>query len=231
MTCQECRTLLEEVSLQEALKFTQTKALRTQISGQDTKELPDAYKQYHIRSYLKDHSLFLDFDLYKNRLKHGRLLGNFFIAPVNFTVLFNIPWFLFNVLSSNLFHMYYTEYCQRCDSKYIKGHHTKEECDYNIEYFSMLNDILKGNIVDRKEIYEQYSKEKRQKGLKSAYRDLFCRRVRWEAFWDIISIGLSIAFWLYIAIYVSRPMGKVLMQKLQYIETYEWSFTLPLTVK
>ena len=224
MSCRKCGEKLREVSLQEALKITQQAAFKTRISGK--KELPDAYKQYHIRSYLGNRSLFLDYDLHKNRLKHGRGLKRFFIAPVNITSVLNLPWLLFNVITTNLFHMQYTEYCSRCQCKTIKGCHTPEECDYNIEYFIILDDILNGRIVDHKHIYEQYAREKRAHGIHSAYDDLFLRKVRWEAFWDILSIGLSVMFWLYIAVNVSFPMFKVLAQKLQQIEAYEVGLSL-----
>ena len=68
MSCQHCRGALEEVSLSVALQLTQKESFRQHIGGKETQELPDGYKQYHIRSYLKNRSLFLDYDLHKNRL-------------------------------------------------------------------------------------------------------------------------------------------------------------------
>ena len=117
--------------------------------------------------------------------------------------------------------MEYTEYCPRCDAKHIKGRHDLKECDYNIEYFQILEDILSGHIVHSKSFFEQYADEKQKKGEKSAYDDLFRRPVQLEIFGDLISIGLSVMFWLYLVVYVSLPMFKVLLQKLQQIEAYE----------
>ena len=221
MSCPTCQKDLKEVSLSEVLALTEEKAFHGHISGIAESDLSDSNVQYHLRSYLRNRSLFLDFDLYKNRLKHGQRLKRFFIAPVNVTVIINLPWFLFNVVSSNLFHTQYTEYCARCDSKYIKGRHTLEECDYNIEFFHILDDILNGKILDRKMIYKENAKERVAKGLRSAYVDLFCRSIPWESFWDLISIGLSIAFWLYVAVYISWPMFQVLLQQLAHLDSYE----------
>lgn len=221
MTCRRCKDDLMEISLMNAIKLTQQKSLKDRIGGKTKQELPDAYKQYHIRSYLGNRSLFLDFDLHKNRLKHGRRLKRFFIAPINMTAVFNIPWFFFNIIATNLFHMEYVDYCSYCNSKCNKKTHTQEECNYNIEYYNILNDIISGTMVDRKEIYKQYSAERQKKGLKSAYYDLFCRQVRTEIFWDLMSVGLSVAFWLFIIVYISFPMFKVLVQKLHQIESYQ----------
>ncbi len=215
MICQQCQGPLNEVSLRDALSVTQEKSLQDQIGGQHQRELPDAYKQYHIRSFLKDRSLFLDFDLYKNRLKHGRRLKRFFIAPMRASALLNIPWAVFNVISSNLFHLEYTEYCPRCETKYIPNRHTEEECDYNIEYFGILDDILNGQIVYRRAIYEEYSRIRQGKGLRSAYRDLFCRRITWEFLWDLLSVGSSVVFWLYLIVFVALPWAQAYIREIQ----------------
>lgn len=224
MSCHQCRGELQEVSLNQALECTQQEAFRKHIGGQDNDRLSDSYKQYHIRSYLKNLSLFLDYDLYKNRLRHGPRLKRFFIAPVNLCSILNLPWFLFNVITSNLFHTEYTSFCRRCNTKVIPGRHGITECDYDIEYFHILDDILDGRILSTKHIYAQFSKEKIAKGLKSAYRDLFCRKIRVEIFWDLLSIGFSIGVWIYSAVNVSYPMFQVLIQKLQQMEAYEWTF-------
>jgi hypothetical protein len=221
MACEHCRGVLDEVSLTEALQLTQQESFRHHISGEDKRKLPDAHRQYHIRSYLANRSLFLDFDLHKNRLKHGKRLKRFFIAPVNITATINLPWFVFNVISSNLFHMQYTEYCPRCEAKYIKDHHNEEECDYNIEYFNILDDIINGRIVGRKVIYEEFAGKKRKLGLKSAYHDLFQRDAYAEYLLDFISVGLSVLFWIYIVVYVGLPFVKTFFQRMEESETYE----------
>ena len=223
MSCQTCHKELIETSLKDALELTRQKAFQSRIAGGESHELPDAYKQYHIRSYLKDRSLFLDYDIYKNRLKHGRAPKRFFIAPVNLTCLFNLPWFFFNVFSSNLFHMEYTAFCERCNSKYNPKHHSPEECDYNIEYFHVLDDILSGDIVSRHAFYRHFAEEKMKAGHKSAYHDLFHRPVRTEIFLDLLSIGFSIGLWLYLAVNVSWPMFQVLLQQVSQLDAYELS--------
>lgn len=223
MACERCHSVggLEEVSLKEALQITQEEAFRRRIGGEDKRKLPDAHRQYHIRSYLANRSLFLDYDLHKQRLKHGRRIKRFFIAPVNITALINLPWFFFNVISSNLFHIQHTEYCPRCEAKYIARRHTPEECDYNIEYFSILDDIISGHIVARKVIYEEFADKKRRMGLRSAYDNLFRRDAYAEYLLDIISVGLSVLFWVYIIVYVGYPYAKTFFQKIEETETYE----------
>jgi len=51
--------------------------------------------------------------------------------------------------------------------------------------------------------------------------------VRWEAFWDIVSITLSVLLWVFIVVFVAYPMAMMLTQKLMYIDSYE--FGLPVT--
>lgn len=224
MACPECTGNIREISLREALKVTEQKAFQQYIIGPDPSRLNFEHIQYHIRCYLANLSLFLDFDIYKNRLKRGRGTRCFFIAPVNVTAIINLPWFLFNLISSNLFHLEYTAYCPRCDAKCIPGRHTAEECEYNIEYFSLLDDIVSGRILRRRVIYQEYARTKKLAGKRSAYDELFCRPFRWEAFWDLLSVGSTILFWLYVGVNISLPMAKVFIQQLQYWEAYEWTF-------
>lgn len=225
MACTHCQVHLIEVSLPEAIKRSHVRSFQKAITGSESKELPDEHIQYHIRSFLGNRTLFLDFDIQKQRIKHGRKLKRFLIAPFNMTCVFNIPWFIFNVLSSNFFHMTHLNYCGRCNCKHIPNHHSENECDYNIEYFHILEDILSGHIVQRRSFYQTYALEQAYKKKRSAYTDLFCRKVRWEAFWDITSITLSILFWVFIVVFVAYPMAMNLTQKLMQIDSYE--FVLP----
>ena len=69
--CPFCKISLEQSSFEEALKITE-KDFHPKYSDDQAKLFfTDAHKQYNIRCYLKNRSLFLDFDLYKNRLKYG----------------------------------------------------------------------------------------------------------------------------------------------------------------
>jgi hypothetical protein len=224
MACPECQGDIKEIALREALRFTEERALQQYMVGTDPDRLNFEHLQYHIRCYLANRSLFLDFDIYKNRLKRGRKSRCFFISPVNITTIINLPWFAFNLISSNLFHLENTAYCPRCDAKHIPGRHTRDECEYNIEYFSLLDDIASGRILKRRIIYQEFARNKKLCGERCAYHDLFCRSLRWEAFWDLLSIGSTVLFWLYVAVNISLPMAQIFIQKLQYWEAYEWTF-------
>lgn len=221
MTCRDCRSVLPEVTLSEALEFTRRQSFSKRIDAQKKNDLADPEIRYYIRRYLKNCSLFLDYDLHKNELRRGKTPKRFFISPLNFTCLINFPWLFFNVLSTNMFHMQYTGYCETCNCKIIPGRHDRNECDYLIDYFSIIDDIINGKIIDRKEIYESLSKDSRAKNLPNAYDDLFRRSARWEAFFDFLSVGLTVAFWLYIAVNISWPMLQVLLQKLAQSDAYE----------
>ena len=221
MACPVCRGHLVEVNLAEALQLSDRQALQRHITGEQKRQLPDAYQQYHVRSYLKDRSLFLDYNLNKFRLKHGRRLKRFFISPITWASIFNLPWLIFNIIATNIFHLTHTEYCERCQAKYVKGAHPRAECDYHIEYYKILDDILSGMIVHRKDIYQNYAAEQIRQGYPSAYRDLFQRPLRWEGFWDLISIGMSLAFWLYLLAFVAYPFAQVLAQRLESMESLE----------
>jgi len=223
MQCDACRIELNEVSLPQALEASNIKLLKKAISGTN---LTDEHIQYHIRSYLGNRSLFLDYDIQLNRMKHGPRRKRFLICKIDMTAAFNIPWFFFNIISSNLFHAAYTHYCPRCNTKYISGRHTIEDCDYNIEYFNILEDILNGNILVHKPIYQHYAAEKCQKGQRSAYQNLFCRTAKIEAFFDMFSITLSVLFWLFIAVYISWPFAKVTAEKLQNLDEYEFGLSM-----
>jgi|GEM_PF-531139 len=219
--CQHCDKRLLEISLTDAMEFSSRQSFEERIGGAEDHKLPDAYKQYHVRSYLQNRSLFLDFDLHKNRLKKSRRLKSFFITPLGLGSLFNLPWLLFNILSTNIFHLTYTEYCPRCDCKFVKGQHSQNDCDYNIQYFRILNDILSGRITTTKIIYEQYALENDKTHLKSAYHDLFDRKIRTETFWDFISIWLTVLFWVYIIVHISYPLAMTGLQKIQQYEMVE----------
>ncbi len=223
LLCTRCRGDLEEISFYDALQLTRKKSLKDKISGKK-KKLPDAYKQHYIMGYLGDSSLFLLFDLYRNRLKHGRRLKRFFIQPVNFTAALNIPWFFFNVIASNIFHLHYTGYCPRCHCKVNPRLHDKEECAYNIEYFQILDDILSGEIVETKALYRKRAHESTPPDKKNPYSDLFLRNKKAEMILDFLSVGFSIFLWIFLAVYVSYPMFQVLMQKLEFYDAYEWIF-------
>jgi len=222
MSCRRCKGKLNEVTLSKALEVTKGKTLKSLITGSGEQKLPDAYKQYHIRSFIGNRSLFLEHDLNKSRLKHGPRLKRFFIDPLHPTGLLNIPWFIYNIISSNLFHMNYTEYCPTCDSKFRKGEHPPEECEYNIEYFHILDDILSGEFSKRKRMYQQFADENRVKGIKSAYNDLFNRGVYKEMFLDLMSVLFSIFFWYGVIITIHRPLIGHFVGVQKLFEQYEW---------
>ena len=210
MRCDDCRKILEEISFAQALQITRKRSLEKQIS--DEEKRPDAYKEYLIRRYLKDDSLFLLYDIAKNRLMHGRSPKRFLIQPVNATAFFNIPWFIFNIISTNVFHMNYTAFCERCNCKHLPGSHSQEECDYNIDYFSILDDIMTGDIVNTRFIYEYEGSKNRKEDRRSAYHDLFERHLGIEVFLDMMSITLSMMFWVFLTIYITFPYLKAFLQ-------------------
>ncbi len=95
MNCDACNQTLNEITLPEALKCFSIKALKKTIKGEN---LSDEYIQYHIRSYIGNRSLFLDYDIQKNRMKHGPRLKRFLICKIDLTAIFNIPWFSLTLL-------------------------------------------------------------------------------------------------------------------------------------
>jgi len=222
MSCQECGRVLEEISLQQALEHTRKNLLRKIAKKKDFKAL-DPQTQYIIASYFGDHSLFLFFDMNKNHMKYGKKVMRFFIQPINMTCVFNIPWFLFNVIYSNYFHFFYTSFCTTCQCKHIPGRHSAQECEYNLGYFHILRDVLNGNIIQTKKIYQKYFEKDKRQHRRNPYQDLCRRPVRTETFLDLLSIGFSVFLWIYLAVYVSFPMAKSLVQKLHDSDTYEWS--------
>ena len=222
-TCGKEDCQLKEVDLKKALELTRLQAFKSLIGKES--EISDGYAQYHIRGYLGNRSLFLDFDLHKYRLKHGPRLKRFLITPVSFFSLFNLPWLVYNLIATNLFHMDHTQYCSRCGCK-VKPPHTQIDCDYNIEYFSILDDIISGRIIERKNFYQTLTDEKEKKGQPSAFNDLFKRPVKLEIFLDIVSITFSLFLWLYLSVLVCLPLIKSLIQQWQIIEASKFHLEL-----
>lgn len=222
MVCERCASLLGEITFQEALARRRKKFLRRFTQQRDIRKI-DPPTQYVIASYFGNHSLFLFFDLNKNLMKYGPRRERFFVQPIHMTFVFNLPWFFFNVLYSNYFHFYYNNFCPRCYCKCAKGRHSLQECDYNIIYFQVLRDVLNGSILRTRHVYEKFSEEDRSHQRKNPYSDLSFRPMKAEIFFDILSISLSVLLWIYLAVYVSFPMVKVLMQKLEFYDAYEWS--------
>lgn len=223
ISCQSCKGTIEEISFSDALSVTRERSFHTRMTGQNDHRLSDGATQFYIRSYLKDLSLFLDFDIHKHRLMHGKAAKRFFIAPINFSCLINFPWLLYNVIASNIFQARYLGFCERCNCKIRPQSHTSDECDYNIVYFQILDDILSGEIVSRKDLYESYCEEQYRKFKRSAFNDLFKHHAGAEIFMDVFSVGLTIAFWIYLGVNVSWPMMQVLLQQLHQIDAYQLS--------
>jgi hypothetical protein len=219
MRCQGCSGALKEVSLGEALEHTRKKFLR-HFSEDKNIRIFDPHTQYVVSSYFNNHSLFLYFDLSKHQLKYGRHFERFFIQPVNLTAFINVPWFVFNLLYTNYFHLFYTAHCAVCNCKHLEDHHPKEECEYNGVYFQILCDVLNGDIVYTKKVYEEYYRENKEKRIPNAFADLSKRHKRVEFFLDLLSISLSLFVWLYLFVYVGFPSAKTAMQMLQMQSNY-----------
>ncbi len=222
LTCPQCHLELKGISLRKALERRRRRSFRQFGGSQDFKIL-DLNAQYIIESYFKDHSLFLHFELNKNQMRYSEKFERFFIQPINLVAVFNIPWFIFNIIYSSYFYLSYRNFCQKCHCKYLSAVHSQEECDYNIAYFNILCDVLNGDITDTKKVYEQCSQgEGGERESRLAYQKLNYRHKKAEIFFDLFSILLSVMFWIYICLCVSLPMVKVLLQKLYFYKAYEW---------
>lgn len=223
MSCHHCGKKLKEISLREALEHTRKRFLQ-HFSEDKSIKIFDPHTQYVVSSYFNNHSLFLYFDLSKNQLKYGRQFDRFFIQPLNLTALINLPWLVFNVLYSNYFHIFYRARCPICNCKHLPWHHTKEECEYNVVYFQILCDVLNGDIVYTKKVYETYSREQQDQHALNAFANLNKRNKGVEFALDLLSISFSVMIWIYAIVYIGFPMAKTLMFKLQFLDAYEWHF-------
>jgi len=223
MYCHGCGGCLREISLGEALEHTRKRFLRHFSENKDIK-IFDPHTQYVVSSYFNNHSLFLYFDLSKNQLKYGCNFDRFFIQPLNLTALINFPWLVFNLLYTNYFHLFYTDHCPVCNCKHVHGHHSQKECEYNVVYFQILCDVLNGDIIYTKKIYETYCREQQDMRTPNAFANLSQRNKGVEFTLDLLSISFSILVWMYLIVYVGFPMAKTLMFKLQFLDAYEWHF-------
>ncbi|MDP8264013.1 MAG: hypothetical protein P9M12_00845 [Candidatus Aceula lacicola] len=222
MTCHRCQKTLIEVELKDALEHTRKKFLKRFSRSKDIRVF-DPHTLYIVGSYFKDQSFFLYFDLNRNQMKYGLQKKRFFVQPVNMLTVFNLPWFIFNLLYSNYFHFLYKGFCTQCHCKYRSGQHSKDECAYNIAYFHVLRDVLNGDIIHTKRVYEKcVESNDGEAGVRQAYLNLNHRHKKTEVFFDLLSIGFSVFLWIFIAVYASFPMFKVLLQKLLFYDAYQW---------
>jgi len=212
MYCSHCGSDLVDISMEEALEHTRKRFVRRYVQGKSIGYV-DRHMHYIFASYFRDKSLTMIHRVNKNHLKYGREYDRFLIRPFNLSDLLNLPWLLFNLLDSNLFHMRYDSYCPECDCKYIAGTHTPEKCRYNQMFFNILKDALSGDIVHTKKIYEVQMLADRKTKISNAFADM---QPRWRALHvlvDFASVAVSVLVWTVILVYAFMPVIVFLLRK------------------
>ncbi len=210
--CIHCGSALEDVSMEQALEHTRKRFIRRYIQGKNTRHV-DRHMQYIFASYFSDTSIAMLYTINKNLLKLGREYERFLVRPFHISDVFNIPWLIYNVVDSNIFHMRYQFYCPRCDCKHVKGRHSEEECQYNQMFLNILKDALSGEIVQTKKIYQAKADEDRYQHRKNAYIDLSASPKILHLVVDFSSVSVSVLAWLALAVYLLLPVIIFLLKK------------------
>lgn len=207
--CLYCDSSLQAASTDEIFQLgAGTKAIEKVMKS---KELMTPERLQHLAgSYFKTKSISFFYGFCRNQLKMGRDFKRFLVQPIDFSFVIKIPWVFVDLADSVAFRLMYTGYCDKCQWKYKRfterDVHSEDDCLYNREYTTILNDILNGEIVRNEAQFEQSSQERIQQGKRSAYRDLCSRKKDFETFTDIVGALISISIIIYILARLTMPM-------------------------
>ena len=145
-------------------------------------------------------------------IKYGKKAQRFFIQPIDIGYVVKIPLFIVNFIYSFFFHILYFQYCPKCNARYFifyhfqTAQHSRDACEYCQEYNQIADEIfLKKERVDLRNLRKE-SEERIRQGKRSAFFDLTHRNIAFEKFLDIASVLASIAFYVYVVVYLSIPI-------------------------
>ena len=166
--------------------------------------------QYLVGSYFKARTFHFMYVFSRNEFKWGREYQRLLIQPLNFSVFLTIPWVLVNLIDSLFFRMIYNGYCPKCRWKYRKfistGEHRFDECGYNREYITVVQDILTGNISRKEAEHKKFALQKTKLGQRSAYHDLCKGKDFFSGWLDVASIWFSISLIFLLIVCLTLPL-------------------------
>ncbi|MDP8265753.1 MAG: hypothetical protein P9M07_02270 [Candidatus Aceula meridiana] len=180
---------------------------------QDREVLTHERKSYLLGVFFRRRTFLTSFLFSLNDMKSGQSRKRFWIQPMSMSGFIKLPWFLINFFCSIIFYFSYQGYCKVCDMKYvpISGEgHCKDDCEYNQEYNQIVQSLFCGKIFIGLKSLEEAALERTNHGKRSAYFDLMRGNVLVEKFLDILSIWITMAFYIYLIVIIVMPIfGKI----------------------
>ncbi len=164
---------------------------------------------YIVSSYFRSRSLSFLYRLSRNEFKMGEKFKRILIQSIDISCFAKIPWTIINIIDSLVLRLMLNQYCPQCGWKYsapAKTPHDSVECEYNKEYALVLNEILKGSILQNEEQIERQALEKTKQGKKSAYFELSARKTAAETYFDVFIILLSLGIFIYCFVSLVMPI-------------------------
>jgi len=213
--CLYCNALIMTVDednspIQENM-FAESDAIIEQVVRSKKLQTHD-HIRYIVGSYFKTRTFQFMYKFSRNEFKIGRKYKRLLIQPLNMTSFLVLPWLIVDFIDSLFFRLFYQGYCEGCGWKFLKifggqESHSKEECDYNKEYTSLIKEILSGNICRTEKQFKNEAMHKIQQDERTAYNDLCREKHKYDAVVDVASIWFSIGLIVYLIVWVSLPIS------------------------
>lgn len=210
--CLYCDSRLLEVE-DQSIFVQKTDAAKRKILGLKSQDDMD-WREYVIGNYFRTRSFAFSYAFFRNEFKKGKAFPRFWIQPLDLTFLIKLPWLAINIFDSLFFRILYTGFCPRCGWKYkqfsAQAEHDAAECAYNQEYTAVVEAVLEGKILKNEPEMMAAAAKNVSSGKKSAYRQLCARKTQNSAVIDVLTILLSMSFFIALTTAVILPLvGKI----------------------
>lgn len=153
--------------------------------------------RYFVANYFQMRTLKFIYEFHRNEFKRGKEYKRILIQPLRLSSFLILPWVFVNLVDSLFFRFMYNGFCSKCGWKYQKRYrdreHDRNECEYNLEYDSILSDVVKDEFGEKEKMYKEEAKKKIKEGRRSAYFHLCSGRSGLLEFFDICCILSSMA--------------------------------------
>ncbi len=213
--CIHCDTLLVAVDENELAYFKRDEPEAGNSLVNRNRRIGDhGHMLYILGSFFKNRTFVFSYSLSRNDMKLGKGYQRLLVQPLNFSVLFKIPWIFINILDSFLFRFIYEDCCEKCNYKIrSRKEHSNESCEYNQEYFRIILEVLSGRIGFTEKAIQEKALEKIAAGRRSAYYDLRFRKALFERVMDAVCVVISVGIIFGLIVYLLFPMVKILFMR------------------
>ena len=206
--CLYCDTQLMDASFDEIFTISaETDALGKMVKSEES--ITHGRMEQFVSSYFRTKTFSFLYAFNRNEFKISKEFKRFFVQPIDFAVIIKIPWMVIDLVDSLFVRLFYGGFCPECNWKYrnlLSKGHAKQECDYNKEYSSILEQILNGGIVHSEDKFAAEALQKVKEGKRSAYYNLCSRRKTIESLLDISTILASLGLIVFIITKLTMPI-------------------------